>query len=116
MDVRSQSNVATIPSGRGSSFRLRRFWQGLEMALVILGALLSLYVLAYLALLRKGNFISFSATGFEVVCVPQYRLLPASFFTPIHDLDRRYFRKKSWSRVWTMPGFDAPSAGNQKRP
>jgi hypothetical protein len=111
-----RTKVAANRAGRGSLLILRRLWLGLEWALLILGVMLSLYTFAYLALLKKGTFASFSPNGLEVVCIPDYKLLPASFFTPIHDLDRRYFRKKSWSRVWSLPVFDVPSPGNQTRP
>lgn len=84
-----------------SSRQRRRVWQISECALIILTALVCLYVVAYFVLVQQmiisGPFSKDMKA--DLIRIPEYKLLPASFFTPIHHIDRTYIRRKWWATV-----------------
>lgn len=84
----------------------------LDYTLLFIGATLILYAAAYFLVARRavtrsvfqGWAMSANATVFTPQ--PDYRGLPAQFFQPIHQLDRRFIRRRTWAS-WRVPLWDA---------
>lgn len=84
----------------------------LDHPLLFIGAGMILYVAVYFVVARRavtrtvarGWASSANATVFTPQ--PDYRGLPARIFEPIHQLDRRFVRRKTWAS-WRVPLWDA---------
>ena len=83
----------------------------LDYILLLIGAVSILYVAAYFlgvrrVVARKGT-CGWASSANATVFTPQpdFKLLPPGLFKPIHELDRRVFRPKTWAS-WRVPLWD----------
>jgi len=84
----------------------------IEYALLGVGTLITIYVLAYLLVARRVILTSRSlwSTGYPagaryVAHFPNYRGLPWQLFSFVHGLDREYVRHHWWTEAWYPPGL-----------
>ena len=81
----------------------------LDFILLLSGAMLIFYVTAYSLMVRRvvaKNVRLGSSANTEYTPQPNFRGLPPGLFQPIHELDRRIFRPKTWAS-WRVPLWDA---------
>ena len=85
--------------------RINRIIQALEYAVLSISVAVSIYLIAYCALLRPGPIILIAVsgsleTGVEFYeRIPSYRGLPAWVFRPVEIVDRRYVRPSFWNQT-----------------
>ena len=83
----------------------------LDYVLLLIGAALILYAAAYFLGVRRvvarTGLCGWASTANATVFTPQpeYWGLPKALFRPIHELDRRLIRPKTWAS-WRVPLWD----------
>jgi hypothetical protein len=84
-----------------NSGRARRVWHIFEGTALILVALVGLYVAAYFVLVEQTTISLYFSKDMraDLIRIPEYKLLPETFFRPIHHIDRTYIRRKWWATV-----------------
>gem|GEM_PF-5018077 len=76
----------------------------LEVSLFGAGGLLVVYAIAYCICVRRvlSSWSGLWAPGTVYRVGADFKILPASWFAPLHSLDRSYLRPRSW-KGWYVP-------------
>lgn len=80
----------------------------LDFILLLIGAMLIFYVTAYFLMVRRvvARNVRLSSANTVYSPQPNFRGLPPGLFQPIHEVDRRILRPKTWAS-WRVPLWDA---------